>query len=290
MIIVDLNQVMISNFMAQIGSHTNIKVEEALIRHMVLNSIRSYKQKFGDKYGELVIACDDRKYWRRDIFPYYKASRKKAREESDIDWTAIFESLNKIKAEIKEFLPYRVVQAEGAEADDVIGTLVHKYGKIVRSASDENILVLSGDKDFIQLQIYSNVEQYDPVRKKFIKHTDPEIYLKEHIIRGDKGDGIPNFLSSDNCIIVGERQKSVSAKKLADWIKQEPNQFCDQTMLRNYKRNQQLIDLSLTPDWVRDNVMREFQSQEGKPNNRQHLFNYFIKFKLKGLMESINDF
>jgi len=288
MIIIDLSQVMISNLMAQLGSYTNAKIEEGLIRHMVLNSIRAYNMKFGKEYGDIVIACDDRNYWRRTIFPYYKAHRKKAREESDIDWTAVFEALNRIREELKEYLPYRVIQVDGAEADDVIGTLVHKYGKYICSASDEKILILSGDKDFVQLQTYSNVDQYDPVRKKYIKNKDPEKFLYEHIIRGDKGDGIPNFLSADNCIVVGDRQRSITAKKLDVWLTQKPEQYCDENMLRNFNRNKQLIDLSNIPQWVRDNVLNEYEAQKDK--GRQHMFNYFIKFKLKGLMESINDF
>ena len=288
MVIIDLSQVMISNLMAQLGSYTNAKIEEGLIRHMVLNSIRAYNMKFGKEYGDIVIACDDRNYWRRTIFPYYKAHRKKAREESDIDWTAVFEALNRIREELKEYLPYRVIQVDGAEADDVIGTLVHKYGKYICSASDEKILILSGDKDFVQLQTYSNVDQYDPVRKKYIKNKDPEKFLYEHIIRGDKGDGIPNFLSADNCIVVGDRQKSITAKKLDVWLTQKPEQYCDENMLRNFNRNKQLIDLSNIPQWVRDNVLNEYEAQKDK--GRQHMFNYFIKFKLKGLMESINDF
>lgn len=274
--------------MAQLGSYTNIQIEEGLIRHMVLNSIRSYNTKFSKDYGEMIIACDDRNYWRREIFPYYKANRRKAREESEIDWATVFESLNKIRDELKEYLPYRVIQAHGAEADDIIGTLVHKYGKVVCSASDEKILILSGDKDFVQLQTYSNVEQYDPVRKKYIKNKDPEKFLYEHIIRGDVGDGIPNFLSADNCIVIGSRQKSIMSKRLEMWLNQAPEEFCDETLLRNYHRNRQLIDLNCIPQHVRDNVMTEYEAQSNK--SRQHIFNYFIKFKLKGLMESINDF
>ncbi len=288
MIIVDLNQVMISNFMAQVGTHTNIQIEEGLIRHMVLNAIRAFNVKFGKEYGEMILACDDRNYWRRQIFPYYKAHRRKARDESDIDWNTVFESLNRIRSELKEYLPYPVIQADGAEADDIIGTLVHKHGKYICSASDQKILILSGDKDFVQLQSYSNVEQYDPVKKKYIKNKDPEKFLYEHIIRGDKGDGIPNFLSPDNCIVVGERQKSVATKKLEVWLTQKPEEYCNESMLRNFNRNKQLIDLTHIPDWVRENVLKEYDAQKDK--GRQHMFNYFIKFKLKGLMESINDF
>ena len=283
MIIIDLNQVMISNFMAQIGNHTNVEVEEGLLRHMILNSIRNYMQKFKSEYGEVVIACDDRKYWRREVFPYYKANRKKNREKSEIDWTAVFESLNTIRDELKTFFPYRVIQAEGAEADDVIGTLVQEFGD-----TNEKILILSGDKDFVQLQTYMNVKQYDPTRKRWIQHNNPSRFVKEHILRGDAGDGVPNFLSPDNCFVVGERQKPIMQKKLDTWVSQNPEEFCASKMLRNYHRNKQLIDLSCTPAEVRERVLTQYTEQNGK--DRNDLFNYFIDKKLKHLLESINEF
>ena len=283
MIIVDLSQVMISNLMMQLGNHTNTEVEEDLLRHMILNSIRSYNMKFKDEYGEMIIACDDRKFWRRDIFPYYKANRKKSREKSELNWTQIFDALHKIRDELKAFFPYRVVQVDGAEADDIIGALVMKYGD-----TSEKILVLSGDKDFVQLQRYNNVKQFDPVQKKFRTTNDPDRFIKEHIMRGDIGDGIPNFLSSDNCLVVGERQKPVATKKLDVWVNQNPEEFCDERMLRGYRRNQQLVDLTFIPQNIQDDIIVEYEAQAG--TDRKNLFNYFIEKKLKNLIESINEF
>lgn len=283
MIIVDMSQVMLSNIMMQLGNHTNAEIEENMVRHMVLNSLRSYKSKFGNEYGEMVIACDNKNYWRRQLFPYYKANRKKSQEASDINWKAIFECLNKIREELKVVFPYRVIDIESAEADDIIGTLCQNFGN-----TSEKILILSGDKDFIQLQRYSNVRQYDPVRKKFITHNNPDKFLKEHIIRGDTGDGVPNFLSPDNCLVVGERQKPVAAKKLAVWIDQKPEQFCNELMLRNYKRNEQLIDLNMIPEHISKMITESFEKQAGKKANK--LMDYFIANRLKNLMESIGDF
>jgi hypothetical protein len=283
MIIVDLSQVMISNLMMQLGNHTNTEVEEDLLRHMILNSIRSYNQKFKDEYGEMIIACDDRNFWRRDIFPYYKANRKKSREKSELNWTQIFDALHKIRDELKTFFPYRVIQVDSAEADDIIGSLVMAKGD-----TNEKILILSGDKDFVQLQRYNNVKQYDPVQKKFRTTNDPDRFIKEHIMRGDVGDGIPNFLSTDNCLVVGERQKPVASKKLDVWVNQKPEEFCDERMLRGYRRNQQLVDLTFIPQNVQDNILTEYEAQAGK--DRKNLFNYFIEKKLKNLIESINEF
>lgn len=285
MILLDLNQVMIANFMSQIGNHTDTKIDEGLFRHMVLNSIRLLKQKFSD-YGELVIACDDKKLWRREVFSYYKANRKKTRDESELDWSSIFNVLNKIKLELKEYFPYRVIQVDGAEADDVIATLVFNYGSFLQT---NKIIILSGDKDFRQLHRYVNVSQYDPINKKFITEQEPEKYLKELIIKGDRGDGIPNILSPDDSIVSGSRQKPVSSKKLSQFLEMSDIQLeNDPTIGSNWSRNKILIDLNCIPESVRLSVMVEFHEQNNKP--RDKIFNYMINNKMKVLIEHINEF
>lgn len=286
MIILDLNQVMISNMMMHLGN--NDEVNEDLVRHMILNSIRLYKQKFSAEYGELVIACDDRNYWRKSVFPYYKAHRKEDREKSTHDWNRIFEVLNKIRDEIRDNFPYKVIQVDRAEADDIIGVLAHNYGAFLLNETTEKILILSGDKDFGQLQKYANVEQYSPVLKKWIRVNDPRRFLREHIMRGDRGDGIPNFLSNDSSIINKERQKPLAAKKLDLWVDENPESFCDERMLRNYKRNEQLVDLEMIPEEISREIMNQYLEYETP--KRSGLLNYFIKNKLKNLMDSIGEF
>jgi len=285
MILLDLNQVMIANFMSQIGNHTDTKIDEGLFRHMVLNSIRSLKTKFSE-YGELVIACDDKKIWRRNVFQYYKSNRKKSRDESEIDWAAIFNILNKIKLELKEYFPYRVIQVEGAEADDVIATLVLNYGSFINT---NKIVILSGDKDFRQLHKYVNVSQYDPINKKFIVETDPEKYLKELIIKGDRGDGIPNILSQDDSIFLGIRQKPVSAKKLDFFMKMPENEIINDINIKiTWERNKTLIDFNSIPEDLKTLILNEFYSQQNK--SRDKIFNYMINNKMKFLIEHINEF
>ena len=283
MILVDLNQVMISNMMAQIGNHTDALLDEGMLRHMILNTLRSNRNKFHNEYGELVICADDKNYWRKKTYPFYKANRRKSREDSELDWNMIFTSLNKIKAEIAEFFPYKVIQVETAEADDIIGTIVHREGRELNVG--EPILILSGDKDYIQLHKYANVSQYDPTRKRWIKHEDPEEFLYEHIIRGDSGDGVPNVLSADNCLVVGERQKPVTKKRLAEW-KDEDNRT--EEIQRNFKRNQMMIDLEYVPQYIKDSVIDKYEHEDGK--DRSQLLNYFIKNKLRNLMENISEF
>lgn len=283
MILVDLNQVMISNLMAQIGNHTDAKLDESMLRHMILNTLRYNRQKFHNEFGELVICADDRNYWRRQLFPYYKAARKKSREDSEMDWSAIFNSLNKIREELKEFFPYKVIQVETAEADDIIGAIVHLEGRDLNIG--EPILILSGDKDYVQLHKYANVKQYDPTRKRWIRHADPEEFLYEHIVRGDASDGVPNVLSADNCFVVNTRQKPITKKRLAEWKTAENR---NEDVQRNFKRNEMLVDLSMIPEHIKNEAIDKYKSDD--INDRSQLLNYFIKNRLRHLMENIQEF
>lgn len=288
-IILDYNQVAIASLMASIGGHKNVIIDENILRHMILNTIRANRVKFSKEYGEnLIIACDDRNYWRKGMFPYYKASRKKSRQDSGLNWNEIFIVLNKVRDELKTYFPYPTVQVESAEADDVIATLCHEYG---RELGGDPILILSGDKDFLQLQKYANVNQFDPIRKRVLNTQDPSRYLIEHILRGDTGDGIPNFLSSDDTFVAGGRQKQLRQKLIDQILSADlPEDWSgmNDELKRNFYRNKKLIDLTEIPEEVKNNILTELQNQSGK--GRAKLFNYFIKNKLKHLTECITEF
>ncbi len=283
MILVDMNQVMIANMMMQIGNHQNAEIDVSMLRHMILNTLRANRKKFGAEFGELVICCDDTNYWRRQIYPYYKANRKKTRDKSEMDWNAIFQALNTIRDELKTFFPYKVIQIETCEADDIIGVVTHEEGTELNMG--EPILILSGDKDYIQLHKYANVKQYDPVRKRWISNSNPEKYLAEHLLKGDSGDGIPNVLSADNSFVMGIRQRPITQKRIAEWS--DINNMQDEVK-RNYMRNKALIDLSEVPQGMKDQILKAWYEENGK--DRSQLLNYFIKNKLRNLMECITEF
>jgi hypothetical protein len=282
MILIDLNQVLLGGLMAQINSKKSIKLEEDLVRHMVLNTIRFNVKQFKEEYGNVVLCCDNRKYWRKEFFPFYKAGRKKAREKSDLDWHLIFDMLSKFKQELKENFPYKVIDVAGAEADDVIGTLVPEY------SGKEKIIILSSDGDFLQLQQYSNVKQYNPSLKKYIKSENPLLELKEKIIRGDKGDGIPNILSPGDCFVRDIKQRSVTKGILEKFLNEDYANWEDDVARTGFSRNQVLIDLSLIPEDIKQNIINTFN--ETKPASRQKMLTYFIEFKLKNLMDVIEEF
>jgi hypothetical protein len=293
MIVIDYNQTAISNLMAEMGGRKDIDINLPLIRHMILNSIRGYKQKFGAKYGDLVIACDNRKYWRRDYFPHYKANRKKDRDASGYDWKAIFEALSTVREELDKIFPYPVINVEGAEADDVIAVLAEWTQtndlSVGMFEEPKPFLVVSGDHDFIQLQKYSNVSQYSPIHKKMIKpERKPDDYVLEHIIRGDSGDGVPNVLSDDTCLVEGRRQKPVSTKKLEEWVKDRSKLPNDAEFTTRYERNKLLVDLSMIPTSVKYDVINTYVSQPKK--DRSQLMNYFMQNKMKQMLEVMGEF
>ena len=281
MIIVDINQIMISNLMVQINGRDAPELNEDLVRHMVLNSLRAHNKKFRKEYGEMVIACDSGNVWRREVFPNYKAGRKSNRAKSEHDWTLIFDIISKVKNEIKAFLPYKVIEVETSEADDIIAVLTSN------KQWAEKVLILSGDKDFIQLHS-DNVKQYNPVLNKFVgKDENPTLYLKEHILKGDRSDGIPNVLSDDNVFIEGRRQRPLSKKKIEAWCNEIVPTFNEEEQ-KNYDRNRKLIDLSCLPKEIEDKINNEFN--DVKVATRDKILGYFINKKLKTLIESIDEF
>ena len=283
MILLDFSNIIVGSIMVSHKIPDTERFGEDFIRHLVLNSIRSYRNKYKNKYGEIVICTDFHSSWRKEIFPFYKAHRKverdKQKAEKGMDWSALFETINKIIIEIDTFFPYKVIRVEHAEGDDVIAVLSRTF--------KEKSLIVSSDKDFSQLYKYKWIRQFSPMKQKMLNSIDPIMYLKEHIIRGDKGDGIPNILSDDDCIVSGVRQKSISKKKIVNWLDQDPHDFNDE-MKRGWIRNKILIDFDLIPKNIATTILEQYN--EEKKYQQGQLVNYFIKNRLKYLMENMGDF
>ena len=283
MILLDFSNIIVGSIMVAHKVPDEERFGEDFIRHLVLNSIRSYRNKYKNKYGEIVICTDFHSSWRKEVFPFYKAHRKVAREkqktEKGMDWSALFDTISKIIVEIDTFFPYKVIRIPHAEGDDVIAVLSRAF--------KEKSLIVSSDKDFSQLYKYKWIRQFSPMKQKMLNGIDPIVYLKEHIIRGDKGDGIPNILSADDCIVNGVRQKPISKKKVANWLVQDPHDFNDE-MKSGWIRNKILIDFDLIPKKITAAILKQYNSE--KNYQQGQLMNYFIKNRLKYLMENMGDF
>tara|TARA_Y100000034_G_scaffold72807_1_gene87734 strand:+ start:77 stop:925 length:849 start_codon:yes stop_codon:yes gene_type:complete len=281
MILLDFSQTMIGSFMAM--SRGQLVVEEDLLRHTVLNTIRQYKQTHRRIYDcgagpGLVICCDSEKNWRKEFFPEYKANRKKRREDDTTDWKSLFEFLNEMIEDLRNYFPYRVVKVDRAEADDIIAVLVQEEHW-------NPTLIISSDKDFIQLHEYEGVSQWSPLTKDWVT-GDPKELLWEKLIRGDAGDGVPNILSSDDTFVTeGKRQRPISKKKMELW-KADRNTWTED-MARNFNRNETMVDLSKSPESIRINIINEYKEQS--PTHGR-LMDYFVEKRLKNLMEHISEF
>ena len=284
MIIVDYNGIAISSVVVQ-----KLAIEENLIRHFILNTLRMYNKKFRKDYGQMVIACDS-STWRREYFPNYKFKRRESRDKDEIEkanWEEIFRIISMVREEIEQNLPYRVVKVDGAEADDIIAALAletQEFGK------HDDVMIVSADKDFVQLQKYKNVRQYSPMQKKFVTEKNPNTYLFEHILKGDSSDGVPNVLSGDNVFAEGVRQTPVTRKKIDHWSENAQNleSVMSSEIYRNYMRNKKLIDLEEIPEDLRSEIINTYESQEDTPKNR--VLKYLISKRCKNLITDIEDF
>ena len=286
MILLDYSQTVIGSFMAM--SKGGGVVEEDILRHIILNTIRQFRNQFTSQYGEIIICCDHYKNWRKEVFPEYKANRRPKRDSDPVDWQHLFDCLNIMRDDLTKHFPYKVVYVEGAEADDIIGVLVHHYKEVPT-------LILSSDKDFIQLHIEKGIDQWSPLQKKFVG-GNPQDSLYEKLIKGDTGDGVPNILSADDTFVTeNKRQRPITQKKLDAWkssyvngsMKESFDGWTDE-MYRNFYRNKTMVDLGETPESIRLNIITNYESQELV--SRADLLNYFVSKRLKNLMEHIEEF
>ena len=246
-----------------------------------------YNKKHRDEYGQVVICADGMNTWRKDFFPEYKAHRRKNRDESDQDWNEIFRILHTVRDEIRDYLPYKVIHMEGVEADDIIGTLVMQTQEF---GMDEPVMIISSDKDFIQLQKYKNVKQWSPIQKKFVTDKNPRTYLFNHIMRGDSGDGVPNVLSADDTFISENHQTPLRQTRIDNWLENADNlrEHMDEDTYRNYQRNKKLIDLTDIPDPIQASIINTFNGQTKTPNMK--VLNYLIKKRCNHLIEVVEEF
>ena len=281
MILIDYSQIAISNIIVQKLN------DEDMIRHMILNSIRMYNKRYRDEYGQMVICADGMNTWRKEFFPEYKAHRRKNRDESSQDWTEIFRILHTVRDEIRDYLPYKVIHMEGVEADDIIGTLTLQTQEF---GMDEPVMIVSSDKDFIQLQKFKNVKQFSPIQKKLVTDNNPRTYLFNHIMRGDSGDGIPNVLSADDTFVSENQQTPLRQKRIDEWLENSDNlrEVMDDDIYRNYQRNKKLIDLTDIPEDVAQSIINNFNGQTKTPNMR--VLNYLIKKRCNNLIEVVEEF
>jgi len=281
MILIDYSQIALSNIIVQKLN------DEQMIRHMILNSIRMYNKKYRNEYGQLIICADGMNTWRKDFYPEYKANRKKSRDNSSMDWTEIFRILHTVRDEIRDYLPYKVIHMEGIEADDVIASLVMETQEF---GQDEPVMIVSSDKDFIQLQKFKNVKQFSPIQKKVVTDSNPRTYLFNHIMRGDSSDGIPNVLSADDTFITEKNQTPLRQKKIDEWLEHSDNlrDVMTDDIYRNYQRNKKLIDLSDIPESIRESIINNFNGQTKTPNMK--VLNYLIKKRCNNLIEVVEEF
>ena len=276
MILIDFSQTIIAGLMAQLKANDG-EMSEDLLRHMIINSLRNYQKRYAEEYGEMVLCTDAANPWRRDFYPHYKANRKKARDNDDMDWTLIFDTLHKVKMEIKENFPYRYMYVENAEADDIIAVLCR--------TTNEKVLIVSGDKDFQQLHKYDYVKQWSPNLNKFVVQDRPDEFLKEHTLRGDKSDGIPNILSNDDCMVEGIRQTPLRKPVFDAYMRMTIES--DDKYYRNYLRNQTLIDFDFIPEDVESRILQEYEKTEVVQGK---VFDYLRTHRLDDLLTNVEDF
>ena len=258
-----------------------------IVRHFIINELRMYRSKFKEQYGEIIVVCDAGGNWRKDIYPEYKGKRTKGREESKVDWDKAYKSIGTVIDEIETELPYRVIRVKGCEADDAIAELC-KYTQ--NFGCFEEVVIVSSDKDFRQLQKYNNVKQYSTYTKKMLVEENPRLFQNMHFLVGCSTDGVPNVLSDDKVFVEDRRQNTLSAKK-KEALLADPRSLGEE-VYRNYWRNRTMINLmedTLMPKEISKAIIDTFERQD-KNHLKGNVLNYLMENKMRLLIECLDEF
>jgi len=284
MVIVDFNGLAIGSIMGQL--QRGEELSENLVKHIILNNLRVYRNKYKEAdHGKMVIACDSYS-WRKEVFPEYKAQRKANRSKDKHDWQQIFDLIESTLQDLRENFPYAVIKIDSAEADDIIGALTVEMSDF----GGEDVVIISADKDFIQLQQYGHVIQWSPMFNKMIKEDNPRRYLFEHLLKGDAGDGVPNANSHDDVFVTAARQTPMTKKAIDKYWdnRDDLEMIMKPNVFRNFMRNVQMIDLTNTPDGIREASINTYKNY--KYPSRQNILTYLIENRMKMLIDSAGEF
>ncbi|AUR85764.1 coil containing protein [Vibrio phage 1.081.O._10N.286.52.C2] len=288
--LVDFSQIVLSTIMATYKPGDLLTVD--LIRHIVLNTLRANVSKNKLRYPCIILCFDNGEggYWRKKAAWYYKHNRKGERDKSEWDFTVIFEAMSIIKQEIKDNMPYRVMDIMGVEADDHIGVLTKYYVE-----HNVPVLITSSDGDFTQLHTSKLVRQWSPIMRKWVKpkHGSPEMDIMFKCIKGDKKDGIAPLKAPNDHYTHGDgrRAPAVRAEELRTLMtstqEELKNLLTDEQWLR-YVENRSLLDFEYIPTDISDSILEQFKEQ--KPAARGKMLMYFGSKKLDSLVPLMSDF
>lgn len=272
-LILDLsNLVWITKYSTMKG---NSPFSRELIIHDFLLQIRALEMKY--KADGILVACDERNLWRKEIYPEYKGQRDKKRDPH-------YEEVRGIMDELKDFFnnftKIPAISVPRNEADDVIA--------IASRISTQKNVIVSSDKDFIQL-INDKTILYSPPLRAERETKDKEFELFEKCIRGDSGDNVFSAYPRVRTKVL----EAVWGDELAMANLFETKRKIDGRKVGEvYEFNKSLIDLDMIPqdhqDTISDKIIEEVSN--GSKFNYLGMLRFFGQNNLKKLAKQEQKF
>jgi hypothetical protein len=292
---------------------------QQMFKYKFLNGIIDFIEHF--KADECILAIDSKKNWRKSVFPYYKSKRKLKRkkiDEEDHPWfcfSEYYEMLDVFLKEVEENFPFKFVEVESAEADDVAGILAS-----CEALANDNKIIITSDQDYIQLLQNPFTKIYNPIKKQYMTSKDPKKDLLEKIVLGDSGDDIPSIKDKHSykpeffqfCVKEGVADNEENARIKIDaseelFLKMELKFYAkyylkpsratkfskkvfnslydegilkehvmdDEVLKERFIRNNKLINLTAQPKEIKQQILEAYKISEAKGDPKE-LFNFFI--------------
>lgn len=273
----------------------SVEDRAGLALHMALNTLKSHYNRV--RPDQVALCFEGGNNWRKTYTKSEECVSKrvyKANRVKDDSMIPFFELIKAFEGLCREHTSLVCLGNPLCEGDDLFGGYAQKY-----TAEGDEVIGLSGDKDFVQLLKLPNFKLLNPDKLgaernigKDGKLIDPNFFMFEKAFRGDPGD---NVMPAYPRVRTTRLKKAFSDQYELTNILNETWKFNepatgDEREFRVgdlYEENQILMNLERQPDWVRVEIDKTLDHEV--VNHGQFSLFHFQKFCGKYGLKRIGD-
>jgi len=272
-----------------------------LAHHIALTTVQKYYRQFKPRK---MIMCFDRSSWRKEYTasekcvsgrPYKGTRRQKMSPTDKLHYEEFLKHLADFENIIREHTSIIALAGPGLEADDLVAGAIQTI-RIIDTEPSPEFIVVSADKDLIQLLRYPTVRLINPAngeeRTLDEWNGDAELFMFEKCLRGDATDNVQSAYPRirKTRILKAYNDSYERANLMMEtWSDPDGKQFVVKHL---FEENKILMDLQHQPNDIRHQIVVSFL--EGWKNPGKFSYFHFMRFlgqyELSKLAEQADQF
>jgi len=274
--------------------------QAGLALHMALNTLKSHYNRV--KPDQMALTFEGANNWRKAYTRSEECVSKriyKANRVKDDSMIPFFELIKAFEQLAREHTSLVCLSNPNCEGDDLFSAYVQKY-----TGEGDEVVGLSGDKDFVQLLKFEGFSLLNPDKLGAERNKDkegnlidPYYFMFEKAFRGDTGDNVmPAYprVRSTRMKKAFTDQYELTNMLNETWSFNEPSTGEERIFRVGdlFEENQILMNLEKQPQWVKDEMTKTLEHEvvnHGK-FSLFHFQKFCGKYNLKKIGDDVSSF